>query len=108
MKNDINAIDENQSDLIMDNNQHMTLTNRLISTSIDNLNSNIQTGFPPYSISTSFIENEHENNEINNQTTLSTNNNETSIVVKRKKKTDKDLKSVKIKQRFFFFKKKTK
>ena len=97
-KNDINGTDENQLDLIMDSNQHMTSTNPLISTSMDNLNSNIQPGYPRYSISTLSVEDGHENNEINSQTTLSTNSSELSIAVKRKKKSEKDFKSVKIRK----------
>ena len=89
-------MDDNHSDLFIDNNHNITSTSQLISTAIDNLNSNSQSGFVHYFSSTSFNDDGQENNEMINSITLPTNGTDstTTTTIKRRKKSEKDLKSV--------------
>ncbi len=100
IKNDGNNIDENHSDLFMDTNHNITSTSQLISTSMDNLNSNSQSGFANYFSSTSFGDDGQENNEMISPTISTTNGNDPSTAPKRRKKSEKDLKWVKIKKTY--------
>ncbi|CAF4212142.1 unnamed protein product [Rotaria sp. Silwood2] len=98
IKNEPILMDENHSDLFMDNNHNITSTSQLISTSIDNLNSNSQSGFGNYFNSISFTDEGQENNEMNTSMTLQTNGTDsttTTTTIKRRKKSEKDLKSLK-------------
>ncbi|CAF0887548.1 unnamed protein product [Adineta steineri] len=91
-KNDGNAMDETHPDLFMDNSHNITSTSQLISTSLDNLNSNSQSGFANYFSSTSFGEDGQENNEMISPTT---NPSDPSGSHKKRKKSEKDLKWLK-------------
>ncbi len=95
MKNDGNGIDENQSDLLMDTNpHHITSASQLLSTSMENFNSNSQSGFANYLSSTSFADDGQENNEMVSPTISTANGADPST--KRRKKSEKDLKWVNI------------
>lgn len=91
MRNDGHTTDDNHPDLFMDNNQHITSASQLLSTSMDNLNSNSQSGFANYFSSTSFGDDGQENNEMISPTVLSGNPSEPSNTLKRRKKSEKDL-----------------
>lgn len=97
LKSNGNTIDDNHSDLFMDNNNN---NHQLISTSMDNINNNnnSQLGFMNYLNSTSFNDDGQDNNEMISPTTSSMNN--TDSTLKRKKKSEKDLKWVK--EKIFF------
>lgn len=98
MKTDINTLDENHPDLFMDAHHNLTSTSQLISTSMDNLNSNSQSGFGHFFSSTSFGIEGHENNDLLNPTAVPTTATDSSTTKKRKK-SDKDLKSVRKKRK---------
>jgi hypothetical protein len=96
MKNDGNNLDENHhSNLYLDTSHNITSASQLISTSMDNLNSNSQSGFANYFSSTSFGDDGQENNEMISPTISNTNGNDPSTTLKRRKKSEKDLKWVK-------------
>lgn len=95
MKNDGNNLDENHSSLYLDTSHNITSASQLISTSMDNLNSNSQSGFANYFSSTSFGDDGQENNEMISPTISNTNGNDPSTTLKRRKKSEKDLKWVK-------------
>lgn len=100
MKNEGTINDENHSDLYMDTSHNLTAS-QLMSTSMDNLNSNSQSGFANYFSSASFGDEGQENNEMISPTI---NGNDPSASLKRRKKSDKDVKLVKIQKillRFF-------
>lgn len=91
MKNDEMLFDESQRDLLMDTSHHINSASQLLSTSMENLNSNSQTGFGHYFSSTSFGEDGQEHPEMISPTTQA---NGTDSSAKRKKKSEKDLKPV--------------
>jgi hypothetical protein len=94
MKTENNIMDENHPDLFMDNHHNITSASQLFSTSMENLNSNSQSGFANYFSSTSFGEDGHENNEMISPTNLTANGTDSSTALKRRKKSEKDLKWV--------------
>jgi hypothetical protein len=91
VKND-GLLDENHPDLLMDTSHNITSASQLFSTSMENLNSNSQSGFANYFSSTSFGDDGQENNEMISPT-VSANGADPSG--KRRKKSEKDLKWVK-------------
>jgi hypothetical protein len=96
-KNEQHITDENHSDLFMDNNHNTTMTSQLLSTSMDNFNSNSQSAFANYFSSASLGDDGHENNEmisptLSSQTSM--NGTDPSGINKRRKKSEKDLKWV--------------
>jgi len=103
IKNDGNNIDENHSSLYLDTSHNITSASQLISTSMDNLNSNSQSGFANYFSSTSFGDDGQENNEMISPTISNTNGNDPSTTSKRRKKSEKDLKWVKINKNREFY-----
>ena len=94
MKNENNLIDENHPDFFMDNHHNITSASQLLSTSMENLNTNSQSGFANYFSSTSFGEDGQENNEMISPNTLAANGSDPSTSLKRRKKSEKDLKWV--------------
>lgn len=96
MKTDEMLFDEAQRDLLMDTSHNLTSASQLFSTSMENINSNSQTGFSRYLSSTSFGEDGQENSEM-----ISPNaqGNGADSAGKRKKKSEKDLKWVNIPKR---------
>jgi len=103
MRNEGNTMDDNHNDLFMDNTHNITSASQLISTSMDNLNSNSQSGFANYFSSTSFGDDGQENNEMISPTLSSTNPSDPSNTLKRRKKSEKDLKWVNTKILFELF-----
>ena len=87
IKNDINIMDDNHPDLFMDNNHNITSTSQLISTAIDNLNSNSQSSFAHYFNSITLP-------TISTDSTAAAATTTTTTTIKRRKKSEKDLKSV--------------
>lgn len=98
MKNDASVLDEQHPDLFMDHHPQTTTTNsQFMSTSMDHMNSNSQSGFVNYFSSTSLGEDGHENNEMISPTSasqVSANGGDPSSSSKRRKKSEKDLKWV--------------
>jgi hypothetical protein len=103
MRNEGNTMDDNHTDLFMDNTHNITSASQLLSTSMDNLNSNSQSGFANYFSSTSLGEDGQENNEMISPTISSTNPSDPSNTLKRRKKSEKDLKWVNTKILFELF-----
>ncbi len=93
VKNDGLLLDENRPDLLMDGSHNITSASQLFSTSMENLNSNSQSGFANYFSSTSFGEDGQDNNEMISPT-VSANGGDPAA--KRRKKSEKDLKWVKM------------
>lgn len=93
MKNEDMLFDDSHRDLLMDASHHINSASQLFSTSMENLNSNSQTGFGHYFSSTSFGEDGQEHSEMISPTIQA---NGTDSSTKRRKKSDKDLKPVKI------------
>ncbi|UJR26734.1 hypothetical protein I4U23_008049 [Adineta vaga] len=90
-----NTLDDNRTDLFMENSHHITSASQLLSTSLDNLNSNSQSGFAHYFSSTSFGEEGQENNDMISPTASTTNPSDPSATQKKRKKSEKDLKWLK-------------
>lgn len=96
MKNEASVLDEPQQDLFMDHHPQTTNSQHM-STSMDHMNSNSQSGFVNYFSSTSLGEDGHENNEMTSPTSasqISANGADPSSSSKRRKKSEKDLKWV--------------
>lgn len=94
MRNSGPVLDDHVADLFMENSQHLNSASQLMSTSLDNLNSNSQSGFANYFSSTSFGEDGLDNNEMVSPTAASTNPTESAAALKKRKKAEKDLKGV--------------
>lgn len=103
MKTDEMLFDEAQRDLLMDTSHNLNSASQLFSTSMENINSNSQTGFGQYLSSTSFGDDGQENSEMISPNAQANGADSTG---KRKKKSEKDLKWVNITKRKFLFKKK--
>ncbi|CAF3688741.1 unnamed protein product [Rotaria socialis] len=95
MKNDTNTLDENHHDLFMDNHHNIPSTSQLMSTSIDNINSNSHSEFANYFNTGSFGHEGQETHEMISPITLPTTSSDASTTSKRRKKSEKDLKSLK-------------
>ena len=86
--------DENHPDLFMETSHNITSASQLFSTSMENLNSNSQSGFANYFSSTSFGDDGQENNEMISPTAAGGTNGG-DPAQKRRKKSEKDLTWVK-------------
>ncbi len=93
VKNDGLLLDDNHPDLLMDVSHNITSASQLFATSMENINSNSQSGFAHYFSSTSFGEEGQENNEMISPTVSANGADPTG---KRRKKSEKDLKWVRM------------
>ena len=93
VKNDGLLLEDNHPDMLMDGSHNITSTSQLFATSMDNMNSNSQSGFAHFFSSTSFGDEGQENNEMISPGVSANGADPTG---KRRKKSEKDLKWVRM------------